>query len=320
MFKNTLKRLGAIVMVLAMAMSVMMVSAFATDANTDMRAFAKTYSNTAVQPAEALSYQVDSKSASDYTNSGYATASNIPNVTVAKLAGNSNFNITLPTYNGIGKFTYNMSEVAGDTAGVTYNAAKITVVVLRTWKDINGEKTEANINTIVKIQNEAGTAKVNSVQNTFDTGSLTVTKALAGDFANPNYKFAIKVTLSAPTDKVVRNTIKVNGVDVAASEWQNGKYETTVNLKGGESATFTNLPAGVTYEVTEANQDGHSGSVDYNNGGQLIEANDTDAVTVTNTKSSSPVTGVIMNIAPYVLMVALAGGIAFFFLRRRHAE
>lgn len=43
-------------------------------------------------------------------------------------------------------------------------------------------------------------------------------------------------------------------------------------------------------------------------------------MTVTNTKNATTPTGVIMNIAPYVLMVALAGGIAFFFLRRKHAE
>lgn len=53
--KKSIRRLGAVVMALAMAMSVMAINAFAVDENPDMRAFKKTYTNTAVQPAEALS-------------------------------------------------------------------------------------------------------------------------------------------------------------------------------------------------------------------------------------------------------------------------
>ena len=317
MFKNTLKRLGAIVMVLAMAMSVMAVTAFAEDTT-----IAKEYKTTAgnavtVKPAEELTLAIQKKEAEDYSNANYATEANIPNITVTKAANSDNFSVVLPTnYEGIGKFTYTLQETAGNAAGVTYNTDTIKIVVLRTWND---DKT--GVVTNVYVQNAGGTAKVDKITNKFDTGSLTVTKELSGDFANPNYEFDIKVTLSVPSGKEVKNTIQVNGTDVAASAWQNGKYETTVKLKGGASATFTNLPAGVTYEVSEEPQDSHTvKSIDYKDTTKTISANDTDEVIVTNEKNSSPVTGVIMNIAPYVLMVALAGGIAFFFLRRRNAE
>ena len=43
-------------------------------------------------------------------------------------------------------------------------------------------------------------------------------------------------------------------------------------------------------------------------------------ITYINTRNASTPTGVILNIAPYILMVALAGVLAFFFLRKRHYE
>ena len=314
--KKSIRRLGAVVMALAMAMSVMAINAFAVDENPDMRAFKKTYTNTAVQPAEALSYKVDTKSVANNSNASYTNA-NIPDVTVAKAADSDNFQITLPAYEGIGQFTYNMSEVDGDTAGVTYDAADITVVVLRTWKDINAGTAESNINTVVKIQNADGSAKVSEVTNTFETGSLTVKKELAGDFADPNETFTITVTLKAPEGKVVKNDFKVGDTTVAAADWVNGEKTVTLNLKGGESKILSNLPVGVTYTVAETEPKGHPPTI---NGATGTISTTAEEAVVTNTKNSSPVTGVIMNIAPYVLMVALAGGIAFFFLRRKHAE
>ena len=52
--------------------------------------------------------------------------------------------------------------------------------------------------------------------------------------------------------------------------------------------------------------------------GKTIAENTT--VTFTNTRNVDTPTGVILNIAPYILMVALAGVLAFFFLRKRHYE
>lgn len=139
--KKKLGKLCAILLTLVMAMTAMTVTAFATEpadgaeTTTDTRSFAKTYTGTATEgvvPAEALTYQVTGKSVTDNTNTAYNTAANIPNITVSKAAADTSFAITLPEYTGIGKFVYNMSENTGSTAGVAYDAAPITVVVLRT--------------------------------------------------------------------------------------------------------------------------------------------------------------------------------------------
>ena len=53
----------------------------------------------------------------------------------------------------------------------------------------------------------------------------------------------------------------------------------------------------------------------------IIMGQKDNAVVVTNSRTAdAPATGVILNIVPYILMVALAGVLAFFFLRKRHYE
>ena len=68
MLKKTIRRLGALAMVLAMAVSVFAVNASAAGETEEVPAspvysFAKKYTTTTVTPSEALSYELVSKSA-----------------------------------------------------------------------------------------------------------------------------------------------------------------------------------------------------------------------------------------------------------------
>lgn len=317
MLKKTIRRLGALAMVLAMAVSVFAVNAFAADGETTEEAsakpsFTKKYSYTGATPAEDLEYKITSKSA---VNNTVAADANLE-IAVAKAAASDKFEITLPAYQGIGQFTYEMKENTGDTAGVTYNAANIKVIVTRTWKEANAGTNESNINTAVAIQDADGTAKLTEVTNTFEVGSLTVTKKLAGSFYSLEDEFTIQVKFTAPTGKVVRSSFKINDEVIDASKWENGTYTATIQLKGNESCTFTDLPVGVTYAVTETNKLGYEDSYDRAQNGTIVA--DTTNTTVTNTKNAPPVTGVIKTVAPYALMVVLAGAFAVVFLTRRN--
>ena len=77
-----------------------------------------------------------------------------------------------------------------------------------------------------------------------------------------------------------------------------------------------------TYTVMETEVEGYTTTVNEKAANTLTDnAVDTSKVTFVNDKGSdAPTTGVILNIAPYILMVALAGVLAFFFLRKRHYE
>lgn len=319
MLKKTIRRLGALAMVLAMAVSVFAVNASAEGEVVDTREFTKKYSTADSTLKEALEYKTTNKSAVNTTENADA----VLDITVAKAEGSDKFTIILPEYKGIGQFTYEMKEKEGNTAGVTYNAANIKVIVTRTWNSNGG------INTLVVIQDTAGN-KLSEVTNTFKVGTLTVNKVLEGSFYNPKDTFTIKVKFSCPGGKEVRNsfTYKKDGATqtttVAASEWDTDgtKTVTIKGVKGNDSFVFSNLPEGVKYEVMEEvaadgkTIKGYEPNYDQYKTGTISTTG--SSTTVTNKKDANAPTGVIMTIAPYALMVVLAGAFAVVFLTRRN--
>lgn len=319
MLKKTIRRLGALAMVLAMAVSVFAVNASAADALNSLNKAYKTTAGAAVDkakaPREHLKFKLVEKSVVD---SNVYTATDLPDISVEKAADADVFTVTLPEYNAnaIGTFTYRMQEEVVDTAaaGVTYNTGDIYVVVQRTWV-WNETQNEKSVKTVYAIHDANG--KLSEITNTFDAGSLKVTKKLEGDFADYSDKFKIKVVLSKPTDKIIANDIFVDGVKVTPEEWAtDGTYTIEKELGDNESYTITNIPVGVTYTVNEANSGTYTPSYLGETG--TIAADTEASATVTNTKNATTPGGVIMTIAPYALMVVLAGAFAVVFLSRRN--
>ncbi len=320
--KKTIRRLGTVVMALAMAISVMAIDAFAAElAVVD---FAKEYTlgmGATTAPTEALELVQQTKAARDYSDAKYATESSIPDVTVTKAADSDKFVVTAADlYSGVGVFTYTFLEKDAGTAGVTYADNTITLNVVRTWTD--------SVNSTIKeeytfgILNGDKTAKIQSITNKFDAGTLTISKELTGNMADPADTFPVTVTFTS--SEPVLSPIYKDGTEVSL-EWteSDGVHtaSSSFNIKAGTDVVFTNIPVGVTYTTTETDPGEYElVSTEYSDTDMTITAGDTDTVTITNDKSVGTPTGVIMNVAPYVLMVALAGGIAFFFLRRKHAE
>lgn len=320
MLKKTIRRLGALAMVLAMAVSVFAVNASAADALNSLNKAYETTAGASVAkanaPKEHLKFKLVEKSVAD--SNVYTDASLLDIVSVEKAADVDAFTVELPEYdaNAIGTFTYKMQEevVGTAAAGVTYNTDYIYVVVQRTW--VWNEKNEKSVKTVYAIQNSAKSAKLGTITNKFDVGSLEVTKKLAGDFANYNDKFKIKVVLSKPKDKIIANDIFVDGTTVTPKEWAaDGTYTFEKELGHDESYTITNIPVGVTYTVTEENPGQYTRSSDETG---TIAADVKASATITNTKNASTPGGVIMTIAPYALMLVVAGAFAVVFLSRRN--
>ena len=118
-------------------------------------------------------------------------------------------------------------------------------------KDYSGEGYESSLTapfTGVVKGNVAITVDVTNTRNTF--GSLTVTKKVNGNDADPTKEFTFTVTLS---DTTITGTF-------GDMEFTDGVA--TIELKDGESRTASGLPNGVTYTVTEADYstDGYSAS------------------------------------------------------------
>lgn len=117
----------------------------------------------------------------------------------------------------------------------------------------------------------------NKLEQVKATGSLTVSKTVAGNAGDKDKAFHFTVTLS---DQTISGTY-------GDMEFTDGVAAFT--LKHGESKTAAGLPAGVTYEVTEteADQDGYATAKTGDTG--TIEKDVISTAAFTNTKDASPV-------------------------------
>lgn len=173
-------------------------------------------------------------------------------------------------------------------------------------------------------------------------GSLNVSKKIVnanGTATTPDDEFAFTATFAFPkgTDANTLGGIKANGGDVTLAE--GGTY--TFHLKANANMKFTGVPVGTTISVKESAAKNYKGSAEITiNGTKLTSVAETsynteltavrsqklgqkqNIVDVTNTYNDVPVTGIIMNTLPYVLMIALCGValIAFVGFKRRRLQ
>ena len=174
-------------------------------------------------------------------------------------------------------------------------------------------------------------------------GSLNVSKEIVNansttaTTSDAQFDFTATFTFPTGTDANTLGGIKDanrNSVDLS-----NGTY--SFKLKATESMKFTGVPVGTTITVKESAAKNYKGSAKIIiNGAKLTPVAATaynreltavtnqklgqnqNTVDVTNTYNDVPVTGIIMNTLPYVLMIALCGValIAFVGFKRRRLQ
>ena len=231
------------------------------------------------------------------------------------------YTLMLPEYDTVGIYTYEIAEVVDDgarTAGVTYNTQKLLLKVTVIQTEDGRIRVAA-----VHLGDEDGD-KVGQVVNTYAAGTLDVTKTVAGLMGDQNRPFHFTVTLTRPTGPVMSSTIGFTVAGVAQAftpVWDNnGRCTVSFDLKHGQTASLTNLPYGMTYAVAEddytslgytTTQTGDSGTI---SAGSVTAA-------FTNTKGGNVDTGVLLDSAPYVLLLvmALSGGAVLLLRRARRS-
>ena len=174
-------------------------------------------------------------------------------------------------------------------------------------------------------------------------GSLNVSKKIVNangtaETSKDTFAFTAAFAFPTGTDANTLGGIKdANGKPVTLAE--GGTY--TFHLKANENMKFTGVPVGTTITVKESATKNYKGSAKITiNGTQLTSVSATkynaeltavnneklgqkqNTVDVTNTYNDVPVTGIIMNTLPYVLMIVLCGAalIAFVAFKRRRLQ
>lgn len=163
-----------------------------------------------------------------------------------------NITIALPTYEKVGVYEYTLREVAGTTAGVAYYGKTIKLVVTV----ING--TDGNIRVAAVHTESEDEVKSDKFENTYSAGTLTVKKTVTGNLGDKKKEFDFTVTFAAPEGK---NWTPAIGASEGATMVEDNPMSYTFKLKHDAMATFGNLPAGVTYTVTETPVDGYTTNI-----------------------------------------------------------
>lgn len=278
-------------------------------------------------------------------------------------------------YTSPGVYFYDFHENAGGTAGVVYNSDTYRLMlpvvygtdnktlkfdtdnvhIIKGTSDTSGKVTYPYVSNTTKYQN-----KTNSVTNEYRAGALRVEKFVTGNVGNKETTFKVTVTLTAPEGRTVKSDITLrvtnapstNSVSFGGNVMRpetDGSYKLSAGNNGWETTTKTvtfyvkdgsvyelkNIPAGVTYVVSEDTggyaptfSDGNvslSTTTSENGVATMTTAKTMDAtlqeVKISNRKDTSIDTGVFLNNMPYIVLVAAAGiALVIFMKNQKHQE
>ena len=243
--------------------------------------------------------------------------------------------ITLPNnFTTPGIYEYTLKEVVGTNAGVTYRDSNKTIklVVTVVSDDAGNLYRYAAVHT-----EESGDKSDEFTDNTYSANALTVKKEVKGNGADRSKYFDFTIKLTGEQGKTYAEKYDITGnagfdATKSASSIAVGG-EAHVWLKNDGTATIANLPAGVRWEVTEvgAALDAESSKVmngEYEvtvpadaNGTVSVAENADNDVVFTNKSTVNVDTGVILDNAPYILMLAVvAGGAMTLVIKKRREE
>ena len=243
-----------------------------------------------------------------------------------------------------GVYRYIVTETAGSDAGIAYDTAELTLDV---YVIDNGESLEVasyvlHTGTDAPAAGESkgsadvaedGTAlddKIEGFTNTYTTYDLEFSKEVAGNQASRDKYFQFTVTISG----AVAGTVYT--VDIANAEAapegnsatiyeemenpdeltadENGSVEQTFYLQHGQSIVIQGLAEGTAYTIEEEAED-YLANEPENAASDGIEQDET--VAFTNTRNGIIPTGVILDSAPFILIIALAAAALIFTAARK---
>lgn len=356
-----LKKLFAGVVAVAM-MATMSFPAFAADINADSSvgqaapgatlSIAKTYTeNYGSFKSESVNLELVPFGEGDYvhvTKSSETDANAegmLPTFTAdadADAANGGSIVMHVPNYTKVGVYTYQVKEKDGGTLGMTYDPKTYTLQVI-VGNKIENDQIVAGGEKVCYVTMLDGTTKQNSVKNTYNAGTLNITKTVQGNMGDrsTDTKFDFVATFKVPAGKTLRSNIVLpEGYTI---NWNSTQTEGTVDFQLSHNQTFSvqNLPKDIEYSVVEMNGKAalannayitnaageNTYQVSYDNfvNGTVGTTEMTDenviATNITNTWGSTIDTGVILDNAPYILMLAVvAGGAMTLVIKKRREE
>lgn len=260
----------------------------------------------------------------------------------------ANFNIDLEKVLGtnktkVGEYTYTISEDNTQIPGITKDDKELTLKV--TVVNATGEIDNSYGYYVALYRDGKKIEATDAFHNTYDAKGLTLTKTVHGSLGDLNEDFQFDIKFVPEKDEIaslykgvqVGDLGKASIANATAGAYLNLNTVYTVTMKHNGSLSFANLPAGIKYEVYEVGSAVSGDKVMKNQytvtvtDTAFVENSNTvkgtaaaEDVTVAfqNTHEGVPDTGVILDNAPYIALLAIVafGGVALMLNKRRRDE
>lgn len=219
-----------------------------------------------------------------------------------------------------GVYHYVVTETAESYEGMTYDSSSYDVY-LYVYNGESGLYVGNVVSTKGGTKNDLSFTNNYGGEGNDSTHDVTVTKKIEGDQANMSQKFEFTVSVADENGQGNGERYKVVTPEGITSVDSGSSI--TVKLGNNDSVTIYGLSASDVYKIVEsANSDGYTVTDTQTNTAEGTVSGtamtDDESYTVTNTKNAVTPTGLVMNIAPYILMVAAAAALALVFLRKRN--
>lgn len=233
-----------------------------------------------------------------------------------------------------GVYRYGVTETTAGGAGLTVDGTKYIVDVYVGYATPEGGTESTDLSILQVIIKKDGSEDKSEIafKNIFASQSLTVSKTVAGNMGDRTKDFSFTLNITA-NDKLSVNT-KITAVKTA-QDGDTSEVTVTVGsdsaftLKHGETLAVPGLPEGTAYTVTETKDADYTTTVASTGGEGTFDAeNNKVSNTVgstgnteafTNTADKAVDTGIILDIAPYIIIfvIAIVGAILFFGRKRK---
>lgn len=307
--------------------------------------------------------KIPQKKAEFNANTAGATKTGLP---VGNYSANFTISMSeldLDNLGGTGIFVYKIAEVDAGTPGVVYNtdgdALYMIVTVTHKTTGTNHQIVDGQYDYAVALRRASADATVvqaltgtkvsagDAFHNTYGADNavngVELKKTVHGNFGDLGKEFTFNVAFTKGADKnygpiTVDNTAGYDIYKAAENGEKGEKVDSTeleygqnyiVTLKHNTKITFNNLPAGVTYTMTENGKDADSNTLDglyvvtgEQPNGTVSAGAEVDKVNIENTNEGTPDMGVVLDNAPYIAMLAIVaiGGVALMLNKRRRDE
>ena len=373
-----LKKLFAGIVAVAMMATMGATSVFAETSAASVAPTAPTDNKVAIEKvitgtgygSETVKLEVENSGKAVLVKHSSYTTANAPMISVAETAGvpinettdggRGTLHIQLPPYERVGTYVYKFHEVAGSTAGMTYDTASKWLLV-NVYNDVNADGEFADgsalkVNAVVlnadptnalNAENRDGLSalKIDHIDNKYEAGTYTVKKLVKGNMSDRQKEFNFKVTFekaenaTIPGIKVGNDTLSLTWSKItneSGEKKEAATYEFT--LTHGAEKKFENIPYGVKVSVVELTDskvaltetDGKLTNGEYeviykDKSNAATEINKEKAnvtATIINDSQVNVNTGVILDNAPYIalLTIVAAGAVVMILKKRRNYE